>query len=186
MKYVIVLGSRNPEGRTAKAAEALIKGLQDGGSEGEKVFLPEMKIERCRQCDEDGWGICRSEGRCVIDDDFASLVDKIRNSDGAIFATPVYFGDLSEGIHAFLGRLRRITRHEAGQKNISKKPAIGICLAGGRGGGTPTCSVSLEKVMSTCGFDVVDMILVRRQNLEFKISILRATGKWLTTYVPPE
>ena len=186
MKYLIVLGSRNPEGRTAMAAAALREGLWDGGSDGQKVFLPEMKIERCRQCEENGWGICRKEGRCVIDDDFAPLVDKVRNVDGVIFATPVYFGDLSESIHAFLGRLRRITRHEAGRKSISNKPAIGICVAGGRGGGTPTCAVSLEKVLSTCGFDVVDMIPVRWQNLDLKVSILRTTGKWLTTYVFPE
>ena len=186
MKYLIVLGSRNPEGRTAKAAEALREGLSDGGSDGQKVFLPEMKIERCRQCESNGYGICRKEGRCVIDDDFAPLVDKVRNSEGVIFATPVYFGDLSESIRAFLDRLRRITRHEAGRKSISSKPAIGICVAGGGGGGTPTCAVSLEKVLSTCGFDVVDMIPVRRQNLDLKIPILRTTGKWLTAYVPPE
>jgi multimeric flavodoxin WrbA len=143
-----------------------------------------MKIERCKQCEENGWGICRKEGRCVMDDDFAPLVDKVSNSDGVIFATPVYFGDLSESIRTFLDRLRRITRHETGRKGITSKPAIGICVAGGGGGGTPTCAVSLEKVLSTCGFDVVDMIPVRRQNLDLKLPILRTTGKWLTTYVP--
>ena len=145
-----------------------------------------MKIERCRQCEDDGWGICRAEGQCAIKDDFASLVDKIKNADAVVFATPVYFGDLSESIRAFLDRLRRTCMHESGKDGINGKPAIGICVAGGGGGGAPACTVSLEKVLRTCGFDVVDMIPVRRQNLDMKLDILRATGKWLAGYASSE
>jgi hypothetical protein len=49
-------------------------------------------------------------------------------------------------------------------------------------------SASLERVLQTCGFDVVDMIPVRRQNIENKIPMLELTGKWLATKptsVPP-
>ncbi len=186
MKVVSLLGSRNPEGRTARAADAFVEGVVGEGKKGEQIFLPEMEIERCRQCDEDGWGICRSEGGCVIEDDFAALVGKIRNADAAVFATPVYFGDLSESMFGFLHRLRRICRHEDGQKGISDKPAVGICMAGGSGGGTPGCAVSLEKLLSGCGFDVVDMIPVRRQNLDLKLNVLRTAGEWLTGYSPAE
>ena len=113
--------------------------IKDEGRKSEKIFLPKIKIERCRQCDDDGWGICRSKGRCTIDDDFASVVDKVRKTDAVVFATPVYFSDLSESLRAFLDRLRRITRHKDGQRGISAKPAIGICVAGGGGGGAPAC-----------------------------------------------
>jgi len=186
MKAIIVLGSRNPEGRTARAANALLEGLKDEGAQGEAVCLPHKKIERCRQCEQDGWGICRTEGRCVIEDDFASLMDRIRDADAAIFATPVYFSDLSESIRSFLDRLRRVTRHESGRDGIGGKPAIGICLAGGGGGGAPACTVSLEKVLNNCGFEVVDMIPARRQNLDLKLTVLRATGRWLATCVSSE
>ena len=73
--------------------------------------------------------------------------------------------------------------HEAGKEGISGKPAVGICVAGGGGGGAPTCAVSLEKVLSRCGLDVVDMIPARRQNLDMKVEILGITGKWLAGYV---
>jgi hypothetical protein len=33
----------------------------------------------------------------------------------------------------------------------------------------------------TCGFDVVDMIPLRRQNLEAKLPMLELTGAWLAT-----
>ena len=186
MKVVSLLGSRNPEGRTAKAADAFLEGVAGEGGQSERIFLPDMQIARCRQCEEDGWGICRAEGGCEIEDDFAPLVGKIKNADAVVFATPVYFGDLSESMHAFLNRLRRTCMHEAGKERISGKPAIGICMAGGGGGGAPTCVVSLEKVLSRCEFDVVDMVPVRRQNLELKLNVLKTTGEWLTGYTPSD
>ncbi len=179
MKIAAVLGSRDHEGRTAKAAEALLQGAGAKAAGATMAFLPEMKVERCRQCEDSGWGLCRSEGRCVIDDDFAMLVERIRSSEVALFATPVYFSDLSESMRAFLDRLRRICRHESGKAGIEGKPAVGLCVAGGGGGGAPACTVALEKVLGTCGFAVVDMVPARRQNLDLKLQVLEATGKWL-------
>ena len=181
MRAVIILGSRNPEGQTARAAGAFVEGIESAGGEGESLFLPQMTIERCRQCDERGWGLCRKEGRCTIEDDFAGVVGKIREADAAAFATPVYFSDLSESLRAFLDRLRRITRHEAGKVGLADKRTVGICVAGGGGGGAPACTVSLEKVLGTAGFDVVDIVPARRQNLELKLKVLRETGAWFAS-----
>ena len=181
MKIAGIFGSRNPEGQTARAADALLQAMANSGWETERVLLPDKTIERCRQCDARGWGLCRSEGKCVIEDDFETLATGLRNADAALFATPVYFSDLSESIRAFLDRLRRCTRHESGKAGIEGKPAIGVCVAGGGGGGAPACTVSLEKVLSTCGFDVVDMVPCRRQNLEMKLKVLGVVGRWLAT-----
>ena len=179
MNLLVISGSRNPHGQTASAADALLQGAADAGAMGETVFLPRLAIERCRQCDDNGWGICRSEGRCVIDDDFASIVDRIEAADAVAFANPVYFGDLSESLRAFLDRLRRTCMNEAGKARIAGKKTVGICVAGGGGGGAPFCTFSLEKVLATCGFDVVDMIPIRRQNLDVKREVLRTVGEWL-------
>ena len=69
--------------------------------------------------------------------------------------------------------------HESGKVKIGDKPGLGICVAGGGGGGAPACAISLANYLGKCGFDVVDMIPVRRQNLDMKLSILKATGEWL-------
>ena len=181
MHIVAILGSRNPKGRTAQATNALLQGASQAGSTTETIFLTERNIERCRQCEDTGWGICRTEGRCVIEDDFAAVVEKIKGADAVVFATPVYFSDLSESMRAFLDRLRRTCMHERGRHGIADKPAVGMCVAGGGGGGAPSCAASLEKVVARCGFDIVDVIPVRRQNLEMKKEILRIIGRWLTT-----
>jgi multimeric flavodoxin WrbA len=179
MKILVISGSRNPEGQTARAADAMLDGVKDAGSEAEQVFLPTVRMERCRQCEDNGWGLCRDEGQCVIDDDFAEIVERLREATGVIIATPVYFSDMSESLRAFTDRLRRTCTHQAGRAGIEGKPAIGLCVAGGGGGGAPACCVSLEKVMPRCGLDVIDMIPVRRQNLEAKLPRLRLAGAWL-------
>ncbi|MGC9453252.1 MAG: flavodoxin family protein [Phycisphaerae bacterium] len=179
MKCLILIGSRNPQGQTAQVADALTEGFSAAGGEVEKVFLTECELERCRQCDEQGWGLCRSEGRCVIEDDFASLVEKLRASEACVFATPVYFGSLSESMRAFLDRLRRITRHEAGKADVAGKPATAVCVAGGGGGGAPQCCRDMEQTLNQAGLDTVDVIPARRQNLSMKLTVARTVGKWL-------
>ena len=179
MNILVISGSRNPAGQTARAAEAIMTGAEKAGDVCDRVLLPPLDVARCRQCDDDGWGLCRREGRCVIDDAFADVVARVRAADALVVATPVYYSDLSESLRAFLDRLRRTCTHEAGRDSIAGKPAVGVCVAGGGGGGAPACCVSLERVLSTCGFDVVDMIPVRRQNLADKLERLEQAGQWL-------
>lgn len=186
MDALIIHGSRNPQGQTARAAEACGDGLRSQGVQAETVFLPELDIQRCRQCEQNGWGICRTEGRCIIEDDFEAVCQKIRQAGRVVFANPVYFSDLSESLRAFLDRLRRICRHESGKDGIAGKLAVGICVAGGGGGGAPSAVLRLEEILSRCGFYTADMVPVRRQNLDHKVEVLKLTGAWLAGYHPED
>src|SRR4030043_34545 len=133
MKILILSGSRNREGQTAKAIKAVQKASTAGKGKSEVIFLTELKLERCRQCDPDGWGLCRREGRCIIEDDFPSIVKKIEAADVVVFANPVYFGDLSESMRGFLDRPRRTRFMRPGGGAPGPfpagggKPAIGLC-----------------------------------------------------------
>ncbi len=180
MQILVLSGSRNLEGRTARAIDAIGRGVAKAGGNTERFFLPELNLERCRQCESDGWGVCRQEERCIIDDDFSLLVDKIKSSDVIVFATPVYFADLSESMRGFLDRFRRICAHKTA-KPTQGISAVGLCLAGGGGGGAPSACLNLERILQVCGFDVVDMIPLRRQNLNTKLQILELIGAWLAT-----
>ena len=186
MKILVLSGSRNREGQTARAIEAIRKGVTGAKGKTEVIFLTELNLERCRQCDPDGWGLCRKEGRCVIEDDLASVVAKVKAADVLVFANPVYFGDLSESMRTFTDRFRRTlfkpgAAPRPGFPMSGGTPAIGLCYAGGSGNGTVSCAASLERVLQTCGFDVVDMIPVRRQNIDVKVPMLEMVGKWLVT-----
>lgn len=182
MRILAIIGSRNVEGKTSLCVNAFFQEIK-AQHQCEKLFLTEKEIRMCRQCDFNGWGQCRTEGSCVIDDDFSQIVEQIKKADGVVFATPVYFGDMSESIKCFLDRLRRISRNPQGKEGIADKPAIGICVAGGGGGGAVSCCFFMERVLSTCGFLVEDMIPCRRQNLIVKSSVLGLTGKWFVDQI---
>ena len=186
MRIVMVSGSRNREGKTARMVEALLRGAEEAGCECERWYLPELTIERCRQCDLQGWGECRENGTCVIEDDFERVAASVRQADGAVFATPVYFGDLSESMRAFLDRLRRVSFHDHAIPGIRGTVTVGVCVAGGGGGGAPSCSVSLEGILGRTGFQVEDLIPVRRQNMELKERVLEMTGTWLASRIETE
>lgn len=113
----------------------------------------------------------------IEDDDFGSLCRSVKESDLTVLATPVYWASLSESLRAFTDRLRRTTVHESGKAGINGKPAMGICVAGGSGGGSCECALHLEKTLGTIGFRVLDAIPVRRQNLELKREPLRLYGE---------
>ncbi|NLD43785.1 MAG: flavodoxin family protein [Chloroflexi bacterium] len=181
MKLLLICGARNPQGQTATAAGAILAGYERAGGQVERVFLPTLHLERCRQCEDSGWGTCRSEGHCVIDDDLDLLVAKVRAADAVVFATPVYYGDLAESIRAFTDRFRRTATHMADTSGIKGKPAVGLCVAGGGGGGAPNCCLSLERVVQRIGFDLVDVIPARRQNLAAQLPRLEQVGAWLAT-----
>ncbi|MCE5258352.1 MAG: flavodoxin family protein [Chloroflexi bacterium] len=179
MQILLISGARNPSGQTSQAADALLRGASAAGAVADKILLPTMHIERCRQCEDSGWGRCRAEGKCIIDDDLPLIKGRIREADLLVFATPVYYGELSESMRAFTDRLRRTCTHEGGAAGIKGKRAIGICVAGGGGGGAPNCCVSLERVLASTGLDVFDMVPARRQNLSFKVQLLEAYGHLL-------
>ncbi len=184
MQILILSGSRNPHGQTAQVVEAFARGCHENDVNEvqlETIFLPAQHIERCRQCDADGWGQCRREGTCVIVDDLEALRSKMAAADGVVFATPVYFGDLSESLKAFLDRVRRTSWRHQESSGIKDMPAVGICVAGGGGGGSFSCMVQLEKVLTTSGFAVVDQLSVRRQNLPLKLELARLTGCWFAS-----
>jgi len=182
MSILIISGSRNRNGKTAQALGAITKGIAAAGGTSEMIFLPELSIECCRQCDSEGWGKCRSEHQCIIQDDFDAVMKKILASDAAVFASPVYFMDLSESLRSLLERYRRVNFLPPGSPARPKPvSAVGLCYAGGSGNGTTNCAANMEKILQMCGFDVVDMINVRRQNLEVKMPMLEMAGKWLVS-----
>jgi multimeric flavodoxin WrbA len=179
MKILAMETSSRPNGLTGRMTRAVLEGAQEAGAETELVALRDYTIECCRQCEETGWGECRTKGECVIDDDFSELVAKIEAADGFVLATPVYFGDLSEKAKAFTDRLRRISIGPERQSFLKGLPTIGLAAAGGSGGGTPSCLAAIEKVLTTPGCFVVDLIPVARRNEHYKAEVCRIAGKAL-------
>jgi len=177
MKVIAVQSSANIDGLTASLAQAVLKGVEAGGGQTELVHLNKLNIKQCIACDR-GWGRCRQEGSCVLVDDFEVLRRKIADADVLVFATPVYFGDLSESAKTFLDRLRRCGAF-SGRKAFTGKKAIGIASAGGGGGGALRTLSNLETYLRTVGFEIFDLVPATRFSKDHILPMLEAAGKRL-------
>lgn len=177
MKVVAVQSSPNLEGLTSKLAQAVLRGVGAEGGETELIHLNSLDIKTCIACDR-GWGRCRDEGICILEDDFEALRRRINEADAFAFATPVYFGDLSESAKSFLDRLRRVESF-SGRSSFDGKKAIGIASAGGSGGGAVRALYNLESYLRRLGFEIFDLVPVTRFSKDHKIEMLERAGRRL-------
>ena len=102
----IITASPNTDGLTAACGKSALNGITNAGGTAELIDISADKLEPCLICGN-GWGDCRSLAKCVIEDKFTKIKEKIRISDGVILITPVYWGQPSERMKYFLDRFRR-------------------------------------------------------------------------------
>jgi len=175
MKVVALHGSPNVDGLTASLAEAVLAGAAEAGAATEMIQLTEREIAHCRQCG-DGWFKCREEGWCVIEDDFAQVRAAVLGADAWVLVSPVYFGELSECVKAFVDRLRRCNVGAKGE-GLNGKPVIGVAAAGGSGRGTATCVLEMDRLFSHIGAEIADLIAVTRRSADYKRAAVQAAGQ---------
>jgi multimeric flavodoxin WrbA len=175
MKILAIQTSPNHDGLTAETAKRVIIGAKSAGHETELINLNDEIIKKCKACDG-GWGQCRREGTCILEDNLAGIMDKILAADALVFTTPVYWWDISESAKTFLDRMRRIETHH-GFKQYSKKPYIGIACAGGSGNGAARALYLLEEYLKRIGFKNYDLVTVNQANRMHKLPMLEEAGK---------
>lgn len=65
----------------------MIKIFSEEGIETEVIQLGNKSLADCIQCN-----VCQKSGKCIFKDDGVNeFVEKARQADGFVFATPVYF-----------------------------------------------------------------------------------------------
>jgi len=180
MKILAIQSSPNLDGLTSKTAQAVLRGAAAEGAETELVHLNGLDIKACLACDG-GWGRCRREGTCIQKDGFQALRDKIHTADATIFASPVYWGDLSESAKIFLDRLRRNEVH-SDFKALNGKVVMGIASAGGTGNGCCKALLHLEDYVRRVGFTAFDFVTVTQVSREHKLEMLEKAGRRLAKF----
>ncbi len=176
MQVVLVSGSRSSNGLTSRALRALAEGVHAGGGRCEYIVLPKLRIERCRHCrDLLGGDPCECGGHCAIDDDFESVVERLRQADAVAFASCVYLSRLAGPLCALLHRLQQICRHDQTRRGIGGTTAVGICV----GGGADQCARRLTRALAACDLDVLGVIATGRGELHLKLDLLRQAGRRL-------
>jgi multimeric flavodoxin WrbA len=86
--------------RTRKLVLFVLSGAEEEGADIELIDLHDLKIEACTGCDA-----CALTGRCVFNDDFLSIVQMMKSSDGIVLGSPVYIDNVSGQMKIFVDRL---------------------------------------------------------------------------------
>lgn len=128
-RVVLLCGSPRLEGNTALVLGECAKVLEREGIETETILLAENRILSCTAC-----GLCTS-GECSLDDGLNEIIEKIREADGLIVGTPVYFGTARGDVAAALQRIGMVSM--ASDSFLSRKVGGPIAVAR-RGGHTAT------------------------------------------------
>jgi multimeric flavodoxin WrbA len=90
LKILGICGSPRKDGNTEVLLKEALKGAHDAGAELEAIFLRDKTISPCLEI----YG-CKINGRCVIEDDFHEVADKMVQADVLILASPVFFYTVS-------------------------------------------------------------------------------------------
>ena len=115
MKNVLVIttSNRNHSNSTALAAE-FVRGAKEAGNKVTEISLKGKHIRFCLGC-----CICWKTHRCVIrDDDMARIVEAVKNADVLVFATPIYYYEMSGQLKTTLDRLNPLYTDEYNFRDV--------------------------------------------------------------------
>ena len=100
MKKVLVIStSLRGLSNSHALAEAFARGAKESGNDVELVTLHHKDIKFCIGCLS-----CGKTGKCVIADDAPEITAKMHDADVLVFATPIYYYEMSGQMKTLLDR----------------------------------------------------------------------------------
>ena len=105
MKAIAINGSPRRKWNTAQMLESALSGCKEAGAETKLYHLIDLKFKGCTSC-----FACKRLGgpsyaKCAMRDDLTQVLNDVWDSDVLIVGSPVYFGDVTAYLRAFLERL---------------------------------------------------------------------------------
>jgi len=144
MKVLLINGSPNKNGCTYTALSEVAGQLEAQGIKTQVFNIGTKAIRGCTDCSS-----CEETGYCVYADDGVNeCIDLIRNADGVIIGSPVYYASPNGALIALLDRL-----FYAGGDKFAYKPAASVVSC--RRGGAATAFDVLNKYFTISGMPIV-------------------------------
>ena len=96
-------------------AEAFAEGAKAAGHDVEILHVGKMKIAGCLGCE-----YCHSkgEGKCIQKDDLEKVIPAYLNSDMLVFASPIYYFDMTAQLSAAIQRMYCIGKPQKAAKAV--------------------------------------------------------------------
>lgn len=104
MKIAVLNGSPKV-GNTAKLVECFSQGAKEAGHEVEILHVGKMKIAGCLGCE---YCHTKGAGKCIQQDDMAKVMPAYLDADMIVYASPVYYFDVTAQLSAAMQRVYAI------------------------------------------------------------------------------
>lgn len=99
-KNVLIISTSPRRGSNSEMlASAFAAGAGSAGHQVEQISLADKDIRFCRGC-----FACHTTGSCVIQDDATQIAGKMERADVLVFATPIYYYEMSGQMKTMLDR----------------------------------------------------------------------------------
>ena len=105
-KIIIIDGGPRKNMNTAKLLQSFAEGAKSAGNDVEvkTIRLYDLDYKGCMSC-----MACRLKGKaqniCRFKDALTPLLEEIAQADGLVLGSPIYFGEVTGQMRAFLERL---------------------------------------------------------------------------------
>ncbi len=142
MKVLLLNGSPNAHGNTARALEEMVSVFAAEGVEAEIVHVGHLDVRGCIAC-----GQCRKTQKCVFDDIVNQLAPKCEAADGLVLASPVYYASANGSLVSLADRLFHSTF-------FNKYMKVGASVAVARRGGCSATFDLLNKYFTINGMPI--------------------------------
>ncbi|MBR5219049.1 MAG: flavodoxin family protein [Clostridia bacterium] len=143
MKVLMINGSPHADGNTYTAIAEMKKIFDAEGVETEIVHVGNKEVRGCVACMS-----CTKLGKCAFDDIVNEVAEKLRECDGMVVATPVYYASPNGTLISLLDRLFYST-------GFDKRMKVGAAIAVARRGGCTASFDVLNKYFTISGMPVV-------------------------------
>lgn len=130
MKVIAINGSPRAKGNTYYAIQKVCMELEKEGIETETIHIGNEKISGCMGCNK-----CykTQDDKCIIEsDDMNKWITKIKEADGIIFGSPVFWAGINGTMKSFMDRLfyvagvHSLFRHKVGAAVVAVRRSGGI------------------------------------------------------------
>jgi multimeric flavodoxin WrbA len=99
MKIVVLTSSPHKKGTSNTLINEFVRGAEDSGKQLEIIDLAHIDIHPCLGCNA-----CGMNGECIQKDKGNEILDKLIESDAIIFASPVYYYNVSAQLKIMIDR----------------------------------------------------------------------------------
>ena len=152
-KIVILKASPRKNGNSNALAAAFAEEAKKAGASVTEYDTANMKIAGCRGC----YG-CMTKGECVFRDDFDKIAEDLRDADGIVIASPVYWYTFPAQIKAVIDRWFSLC--VTGKDFSSKKAALLSCCEEETEETFDGIRFSFEKTMALMKAEIVGEVLI--------------------------